>query len=903
MMLRRILARLQEGILRRPTSVLAICAVLILVGIVSAIGVEFRTARSEMDVPVDPEQRKLEALVREAGGERVLVAMVESTDDGDPDIAALRGFADRLAEALLDDPATSSVFHRVPLDWFLDRALYLAPVAEVESALDRLDGAGDGIGAVLSTRSLVALNDGIAGGLEDASGSGVDTTEAVEAAGMLAALLEAQRRFLADPEGVLGSLEREPPLAALAGSNPVLDTGGYLGTRDGRALFVIIAPSKDDDRLPAIRKFVGAAREVATRIETEATGFRVRFAGEPAMTVEEMNTIRRDTVFTSIVAIIGVSVLTLLVFRWRAHALIVLGALAAGVLWSFMWVAATYGYLNMITSAFISTLIGVGVAYGIHPVSEYELEGAHTRNPIAAVRMAYHRTGAPVTVAAVTTSVAFLSIQLMRFRGFAELGVVAAGGVVLCLAAALVMLPAMLVTYGRWRHARDREHRASAVDRIWVERAATRICRYPRTVTVIALGVTAVMAWAAWGIGFDNNLLKLMPRNSEALAAQQRMIQDSDLSPVAGTVAVDDLDALRELRERARSEPAILRFDSALQFLPDDPARSRAAVERLSGILDGVELPEALDPIDAGELRASADRMEIALADASDDAFVAGLGEVAAALEDARAAAEDIATLAGTTTTDTVASWNDGQIRLLDWASALLADLREATLSEAPTVASLPDPIRRRFQTSDGRLLAYLLPTGNVFDTAELDEYVKACRRVSPDAFGYPISFHRVSTRITDGFNAAVAAGGVLVFLILLIDFRSLSAAALAMIPLVIGIVWMLGLMGILGLSFNVANLIAVPLIIGVGIDNGVHVVHRLRLEGERGMGVVLRHTGRAILIASLTTMIGFGSLSLASHRGLESLGLILLLGVGSCLVTSTVVLPNLLVAAGLARE
>ena len=129
------------------------------------------------------------------------------------------------------------------------------------------------------------------------------------------------------------------------------------------------------------------------------------------------------------------------------------------------------------------------------------------------------------------------------------------------------------------------------------------------------------------------------------------------------------------------------------------------------------------------------------------------------------------------------------------------------------------------------------------------------------------------------------------------------APATLAVVPLAMGVVWMMGFMGLLGLSFNFANLVAVPLIIGVGIDNGVHVIHRVRLEGREGMAVVLRHTGRAILIASLTTMIGFGSLSLASHRGLASLGVVLFLGVGSCLLTSTIVLPNLLVSLGQARR
>ena len=196
--------------------------------------------------------------------------------------------------------------------------------------------------------------------------------------------------------------------------------------------------------------------------------------------------------------------------------------------------------------------------------------------------------------------------------------------------------------------------------------------------------------------------------------------------------------------------------------------------------------------------------------------------------------------------------------------------------------------------------MGFLYPASSVFDSAELATYVAASKRVAVDVTGFPLVFHKMAGRITQGFYRAVAAGAILVLLILLIDYRNPRDAMLAIVPLAMGVVWMMGAMRILGISFNFANLVAVPLIIGVGIDNGVHVIHRVRLEGRSGMTAVLRHTGRAIFIASLTTMIGFGSLSLASHRGMASLGVVLFLGVGACLITSTIVLPNLLVVLGL---
>jgi predicted RND superfamily exporter protein len=272
-------------------------------------------------------------------------------------------------------------------------------------------------------------------------------------------------------------------------------------------------------------------------------------------------------------------------------------------------------------------------------------------------------------------------------------------------------------------------------------------------------------------------------------------------------------------------------------------------------------------------------------------------------LEEARAEAEACSASAAGAPEERVARWNAAQTRVLSWAQGALDWMRLAAAAEAPTIDNLPSEIRERFVTSSGALLGFLIPVGSVFEEESLDRYVAASESVSAEVTGFPLVFHKMSQRITTGFYRAVALGAILVAVILLIDFRNLREACLAMAPLAMGVVWMMGTMRILQIPFNFANLVAVPLIIGVGIDNGVHVIHRIRFEGRSGMRVVLRHTGRAILIASLTTMIGFGSLALASHRGLASLGLVLLIGVAACLVTSTVILPNLLVVLGLVER
>jgi predicted RND superfamily exporter protein len=903
----RILARLHDTIVARPRRVLLYSGLAVLLGLALGYQVEFRTSRHELAPPGDPDQERWSALLEEYAGSEALIACVEPAGPGQAAPEELRAFADRLAALFRDSPLVGQVFHRLQVEYIEERALHLATTGTIEGIAAVVRSESGALGELRGLSNLARLNDFLAARIERglAGGTTIPTDGAADIAALVK-LLRGQRKFIDDPEGALAAWIDLSPFMALAGERAARLSDGYLQTHDGETLFLFLSPANTDDTLQARRTLLTHLRQRANELLEEAPGFRVAFTGQPAMVVEEMDTVRSDTWLTAVIAIIGVSLLTYFVFRWRSHAMLVLLALAAGIIWSLGAVRLELGYLNLITSSFISTLIGIGVAYGIHPVSEYELAGAHTEDPSATVMHAFKRTGTGVFVAAITTATAFFSIQLMKFRGFGELGLVAGVGVLLCLLAATVTLPAMLVSYGRWRQRvlGTTGRRAATVDRVWIEQYAGRICGYPR-LTVTGAGIlTALMLWASLGLEFNTNILDLLPRSAESLRYQRKMVMESELSPLFNIVVAEDLDGLSAMRTAALEEASIERFESLLDFLPRDPEGTQLQLASLREAVEKARLPRTATPLRPDRLVASYSRLQEALEEATEAAFTAGHGELAGLLEEARAeAASCSAAAAAAASKELVARWNSAQARVLSWAEEALAWLRRAVVAEPPTIDTLPSEIRERFVTRSGALLGFLIPAGSVFEEASLDRYVAASKNVSADVTGFPLVFHKMSRRITTGFYRAVALGVLLVALILVIDFRNVREACLAMAPLAMGVVWMMGAMRLLHIPFNFANLVAVPLIIGVGIDNGVHVIHRIRFEGRSGMRVVLRHTGRAILIASLTTMIGFGSLALASHRGLASLGLVLLIGVGACLITSTVILPNLLVVLGLVER
>ena len=501
-------------------------------------------------------------------------------------------------------------------------------------------------------------------------------------------------------------------------------------------------------------------------------------------------------------------------------------------------------------------------------------------------------------VSALTTAGAFFCFLWMDFRGFSELGLVTGVGVLLCLLAALVLLPALLVW---WPLTGGELRRSPALDRLWGLSRAESLCRRPGVVLGAAAILSVGAAVGAGRVELRTGLVDLLPAGAESLRYLELVVEDPNLSAWINVVTAGDLEELAAQAARASDEPTIARFESAASLLPTDPVASATAIARLDALLARARITP--DPADAAALPAALARLEGALADAADAAFVGGQTTAAAELESARAEV-----LAGFERVQAATAADHRR-----WAAAdrttvqrlsLWADyLRRAAGVPAPTVSSLPGSVRDRLVTRSGRLIGYVHPRDTIFEPAALAEFNRASSRVAADAIGFPVLFERMSGRITSGFAEALGLASVLIVVLLLLDLRSPYRVALALLPVVLGTLWLVGLMGATGTTFNLANLIAIPLILGVGIDSGVHLIHRQRIESNEPIAVVLAQTGRAILIASLTTMIGFGSLVLANHRGIASLGLLLLLGVGACMVASLVVLPNLLALLASSRQ
>jgi hypothetical protein len=236
---------------------------------------------------------------------------------------------------------------------------------------------------------------------------------------------------------------------------------------------------------------------------------------------------------------------------------------------------------------------------------------------------------------------------------------------------------------------------------------------------------------------------------------------------------------------------------------------------------------------------------------------------------------------------------SDYQQQMADDLLARLHMLFEASTPQAPTLSDLPAGLVSRFVGKQGKHLMKVYSKHDIWNPESLEQFVVQSRTVDPEITGNPLQVYEASRQMKRSFEQAtyLAAAGILP--VVFVTCGSLRATLLALLPLILGTIQTFGLMGFLGISRNPANMIALPLMLGMGVDNGIHIVHDfLRQRGRYRMSSA---TGAAVVLNTLTTMVGFAVLMLAEHRGLQSLGRVLTLGMGCCMFSSLVALPTLL--------
>lgn len=893
---------------RWPRASLAAVAVASLAGAALIVfgPLDISTSRRNLLSPEDPGQQRQEAFFAEFGRPDAAVFVLSG---GTPE--GRRAVAGELIARL---PALPELRDRVM--GRLDLSLLAEVLALHHPRL--LDGFGDLGRAPPEAQGLPllvrALERKVLDNLDGAANDRGDVAELARLAPLLRAL-DAHLRG-EDTEGAWVGLAEANGLAASAGgargkaegrAGPVLDAHGYLMAGEGH-LLVATFPDLESDEGHVVGPFIARMRAVrdAALAAASAPGVTAELTGLPALAADELDVIGEGLQLTTFLSTAGILLILFLAFRSLRQTLLALIPLGAGVFITLGIVELLYDGLNLITSSFVSVLMGLGIDLGVHLLYRYgeEQRAPGPRDDLGAMRRALVHAGPGVVTGAATTVIAFIAVATTEFTAFAELGVITSLGLLVMLVSAFLLIPPLMNV--------GRHHGEGVSPEFPGGGAAERlVTRRPRLVVALALGFTAlaVALFLPTGPGYNPRYFDFIPDATESARALRILERDGALGPAVVNVRAPDLEAARALAARLRDAPEVGDLHTPTDLLPaldaERLAALRAGIARL-----GPDAPARLAP----PATPSPPEALVAAAVALGDAF----DELAFALEQGGrppGPARDVsAALAGLRRT--LAGLDDrGRARLAEVEAETLGVARRLVHTAAAVAArgtyaasDLPPLFQHRYLAKSGPGVAlFVFPSGNIWDETFARRFVAAVEAVSPTASGLALDIVRHQDLIVRGFLEASAWAALFIVLFLTLVYRSARHALLAMLPLGLGWVWMVGAMKPTGLSFDVANLVALPLLLGIGIDAGAHVMHRYRESaaahgGRARVAELVRGTGTAVLVSSLTTMVGFGALAFGGYGAMHSLGLLLVLGIAFTFLASTLLLPALLVLTGRAE-
>jgi hopanoid biosynthesis associated RND transporter like protein HpnN len=708
-------------------------------------------------------------------------------------------------------------------------------------------------------------------------------------------------RFVEDlVRQVAGRLERPLPYRSpwsglFTAEGEDVGGGGYFLSDDQRLLFILAEPESEAGSFTGERRAIGAVRAAVAALRREFPHVQVGVTGKPALANDEMTAAFADSETATVLAFALTLLLLVLAFARVVAPVAMLAVLALSLAWSIGVATLVVGHLSLFSVMFISIVIGIGIDYGIYLLFRYDEERFLGRGLVEALEVAAARSGPGMLLGAVTAAGTFYVLMLTDFRGLQELGFIAGSAILLAWLAMMTVFPAVLVLL-EGRRARRGADRAPVPRTIALERMQVplmdHVAAHPRTVLALAVLVTVAALFGLVRLRFDYNLLNLQAEGTESVEWEKRILATAHRSGFAALSGARSFDELRAKHKAFERLPSVSEVDSALLLIPEDQDAKRKIIADFAPLVAPVRVSRPL-PLDLERLTAAFETLRRRIAVVASEAPA---GEARTRLENLRATIDGVVLRLRESDRESI----EASLSLLQ--QQLYRDFvrsfqrLQANISPRPIgLADLPVEIRRKFVSDGGTFLLQIHPAVNIWDRAGARRFVEDLRSVDPDITGTPVITYEVINLMERAARQGTLYAVALVVLMTALTLRRWRETLLAVLPLGIGLVWTLGLMSFFDLKLNLGNVFGLPLLLGAAAEFGSNVVLRF-MEGQaHGGPLVARSTVMAVLVNGLTTIVGFGSLMVAHHRGIFGLGLLLTLGMVSSLIASLVVLPVLL--------
>ncbi|UJP02870.1 MAG: MMPL family transporter [Nitrosomonas sp.] len=655
---------------------------------------------------------------------------------------------------------------------------------------------------------------------------------------------------------------------------------------------IIIKPRLDFSQLFPAEQSIAALHAAAESAGiTEDSPIRLRITGEVALAEEELNSSLRGMEYAGIITFVLVGVVLFFAMRNGGLILNVLVCLLMGLILTATFATAVVGHLNLISIAFAVLYIGLGADFAIHFLLRYREVLENNHSPAEAIHISGGDAGAALTACTVTNAIGFYAFMPTDYSGVAELGVISGTGMIISLLVTLIIGPALL-----------RYLPKKTVAKPAAKSSVGKVLEFSLKWHKATYAVTLVATVAALAIlpqvRFDYNLLNMQDPKGGAVQTFRELLAEPDLSPWHIAVLANNPQETETLAKRLADLPEVNKVVTVLDFVPTQQEEKFSLIQEMALTIG----PIAATP--PPQIRITSDTI---LAEQ-----YKALRELVAALERFAAnhpehpSAATVSALKSTLThlfaqLDKVS--NDEKSKLLytiedDLLAMLplaLQSLRTATEATIFDEDDLPVAFKDRWHSDAGGYRLAVYPVEDLNDNDALRRFVRSVQQVAPHAIGVPVISLEAGEAVVQAFVQAFSLALIGVVVILLVLLRSIKYTLLVLLPLLLSSLFTAAFTILLDVPFNFANIIALPLLLGLGIDSSLHMVYR-SINNELVSEILIHtSTARAIFYSALTALVDFASLIFSSHLGTASMGILLTVGLAFTLICTLIILPALL--------
>lgn len=784
-------------------------------------------------------------------------SMVVVVDGATPELA--EDGAARLAAAMQGDPAHFRAVRRPDGgDFFARQGLLFGSTAEVKSAMGALAEAQPvltPLAADPSVRGVAAFFSAMLDGVD------MDVVKLGDIEKPMAALTEAANQALAGKPGFFSWQW------LLAGDASTLDAP----TRR----LILARPVLEFDSITPGEAASEAVRKAAERLGLDAAhGVSVRLTGDVPLSDEEFASLEENIGLVAMVMLGAMLLILWLATRSVRQVGAILATIVLGLITTLAIGLLAVGSLNLISIAFIPLFVGLGVDFGIQICVRFGAERAEGTPTPEALRRAATALAAPLSLAAAAIFLGFGAFLPTAYVGIAQLGVISGIGMVVALAFSVTVLPALVTVLNPGAPRGEVGFAELApVDRLLVVRRKAVLWTF-------GVSMAASIALLPWVV-FDFNPMHMRNPDGPAMRTLTDLTRDRDRTPNTISVLAPDRATAQQLATRLAALPEVRQVVWLDSFVPEDQAPKLAAIGEAAQSLDlSADPPDVAPPDDAALVEALA-----GLAPKLAGAAAAHPGPGA---ETARQLATALQRLEHGTPAQRMAL--DAMVsQPLDM---MLKQMRAALQAQPVTVDTLPPELASDWRTSDGRYRLEVFPSGEADDNSVLRRFRDAVGQVTPAISGLPVVTQAAASTIAGAFVQAGVIAFLLVSLLLIAVLRDLREVAFTLAPVILSIFLTLGTCVLIGQPINFANIIAFPLLFGVGVAFHIYFVMAWRAGAT---DLLQSSLARAVLFSALATGTAFGSLWLSHHPGTASMGKILMISLVWTLICALIFEPALL--------